>query len=55
MTKVKVRDYGKKDGTHVRSYTREQSSSPGALGDLPPEEQQKEEGESRTKEESEQK
>lgn len=37
MTKVKVRDYSKKDGTHVKNYTREQPGSSGASGELPPE------------------
>ena len=35
--KVQVRNYNKRDGTHVKSYTREQSSSLGASGELPPE------------------
>ena len=34
---MRVKDYDKQDGTHVKSYTREQSSSPGASGELPPE------------------
>ena len=37
MTKVRVRDYNKKDGTHVKNYTREQPGSSGASDELPPE------------------
>ena len=37
--KVQVRNYNKRDGTHVKSYTREQSSSLGASGELPPEDE----------------
>lgn len=39
MTKVKVRSYVKQDGTHVRNYAREQSSSLGSSSELPPEDE----------------
>lgn len=37
--KVRVRDYDRQDGTHVRNHTREHPSSSDVLGELPPEEQ----------------